>query len=76
METKSASDTLETFKVILQDINNHTSVASQQAHGDTTSIQQHTENSSPYKSHSVDHAATEIKFNKLLEDYRKEVLPW
>ena len=38
METKSASDTLETFKVILQDIDNHASVASQQADGDITSI--------------------------------------
>lgn len=66
IETKSASDTLKVFQQILQDI-------------DEKSCEEGSETSRKIVSHIVatlsDRAATEVKFNSLLYDFRKEILP-
>ena len=66
MSTKSAQDTLSTFKDILQDI---------------SESQEHSENDTSLKilrniqNTMSDRASTELKFNDLLQDYRKDILP-
>jgi hypothetical protein len=66
IETKSASDTLKVFKQILQDL-------------DEKSSEEGSETSQNIVSHIVatlsDRAATKVKFNSLLYDFRKEILP-
>ena len=66
IETKSASDTLKVFKQILQDL-------------DDKSVSGDNETSRSIIFHIVatlsDRAATEVKFNSLLYDFRKEILP-
>ena len=66
IETKSANDTLKVFKEILQDL-------------DDVSMVSDNEISRNIICHIVatlsDRAATEVKFNQLLVDFRKEILP-
>jgi len=66
IETKSASDTLKVLKEILHDL-------------DEKSSEEGSKTSQSIVSHIVgtlsDRAATEVKFNSLLYDFRKEVLP-
>ena len=65
--TKGGSDTLETFKEILNDIDNVSGKAENEISRQVlTNI------------HATmsDSASTEIKFNKLLEEYRSSVLPY
>ena len=65
MATKSASDTLKTFREILDDINQCSKEA-----GETSSrLLANIHNT------MSDKAATEVKFNRLLEEYRKDILP-
>ncbi|XP_060570464.1 uncharacterized protein LOC132728810 [Ruditapes philippinarum] len=65
MATKSSQDTLDTFKEILTDINIASEDESQGGKKILTNI----------KNTMSDRAASEMKFNELLENYRKEVLP-
>ena len=66
IETKSASNTLTVFKEILSDLD----TASQSGEDRTSKdIICH------IKATMSDRAATELKFNSLLEQYRKEILP-
>jgi len=66
IETKSASDTLKVLKEILHNL-------------DEKSSEEGSKTSQSIVSHIVgtlsDRAATEVKFNSLLYDFRKEVLP-
>lgn len=66
IETKSAADTLKVFKEILSDI-------------DQVSTSSENENSKLILKHIVatmsDRAATEVKFNTLLQDYKTSLLP-
>jgi hypothetical protein len=64
--TKSAADTLKVFKEILADID----IASNSSSRETSKlILQH------IVATMSDRAATEVKFNTLLEDYRKTIMP-
>lgn len=63
---KSAADTLTVFKDILNDIDKSSKVANNEK---SKLILQHI---SATMSNS---AATEVKFNSLLEDYRKSLIP-
>ena len=66
IETKSAEDTLKVFKELLQDLDD----VVKNAEGDISkSVLQHVQAT------MSDRAATEVKFNSLLETYRKEALP-
>ncbi|XP_053385391.1 uncharacterized protein LOC123527298 [Mercenaria mercenaria] len=65
MATKSSLDTLDTFKEILSDLD----LASE---GESKGGKKILSN---IKNTMSDRAATETKFNELLEEYRKEVLP-
>ena len=66
IETKSAGDTLKVFKELLQDLDD----ASQLTDNET---------SKSIICHIIatlsDRASTEVKFNQLLADFRKEILP-
>ncbi|MES9902781.1 MAG: hypothetical protein ABW168_08870, partial [Sedimenticola sp.] len=65
MATKSSHDTLETFKDILDDIENISENSKNNGKKILTNI----------KNTMSDRAATETKFNQLLETYRNEILP-
>ena len=66
MVTKSAQDTLSTYKEILQDIDDRTRASKNET---SMKILLHT------VATMSDRAATELKFNQLLQDYRKDTLP-
>lgn len=66
LPTKSAADTLAVFNEILSDIQSSTSSDS---HTEKNEILYH------IKSTMSDRAATEIRFSKLLEEFRSEILP-
>lgn len=66
IETKSSEDTLKVFKEILSDINDIGDKANDEISRD---ILKH------ICATLSDRAATEVKFNELLESYRKELLP-
>ena len=65
-ETKSADTTLKVFKEILNDLDKISDVAESQVSKDIICHITAT---------MSDRAATEVKFNALLEQYRKEILP-
>jgi len=64
MATKSSHDTLDTFKDILNDLD----TSDEKSKAGKTLL-------SNIKNTMSDRAATEVKFNKLLQDYKSEVLP-
>jgi hypothetical protein len=64
MATKSSQDTLDCFKEILNDIN----LASENEHAGKNILIN-------IKNTMSDKAATEKKFNEILSEYRKEILP-
>ena len=66
METKSAQDTLSTYKGILHDIDDRTRTRKNET---SMKILLHT------VATMSDRVATELKFNQLLQDYRKDTLP-
>uniref|UniRef100_A0A8W8JEX1 Uncharacterized protein n=1 Tax=Magallana gigas TaxID=29159 RepID=A0A8W8JEX1_MAGGI len=67
MATKSAQNTLDTFKEILQDIADTRKETHPQSAGNEILCN--------IQNTMSDRAATELKFNELLESYREEVLP-
>jgi len=66
LPTKSAADTSAVFNEILSDIQSSTS---SDTHTEKNAILYH------IKSKMSDRAATEIRFSKLLEEFRSEILP-
>ena len=66
LATKSASDTMDTFREILTDIDNVAESADDASRKILTNI----------TCTMSDCAATEVKFNSILEEYRAAVLPY
>ncbi len=73
MVSKSASDTLETLKVVLSDIGD---MINKHANENTSKeTNKGLKLLCQIKNTMSDRAATETKFNEMLETYRKECLP-